>query len=969
MQTRSFAASNTTPIWESYFQGQGDNSDRLNKIVPDGSGNFVATGYTVRSGNYRDVLTVKFDSNGDTLWVRTKNGKASGDDEGISTAVDAAGNVYVAAVSDYDVSGNDILLIKYDQAGTKLWDTTWNSPAYFDDAPIAMELDGNGSVFIGGNATPDTISGSSDYITLKFDPNGGLVWATQYSRAVAGGKDEINGLLVDPIGDVYVTGRSSNGNDDDIVTLKYNGSTGTQLWLQIYNSGNGDDRGTAITKDNSGNIIVTGRNDNGSNDDFRTIKYSAAGVLQWSKAYNAPANQNDRALAVTVDASDNVYVTGQTDADNTATTNYDFGTVKYNSAGVQQWARITGSPFNQYDIPAAIVADASGNVYITGKSDQDLAITTDNDWMTVAYNTGGTLQWTLSHAGTRTGNGDNPSSMILSGSNLYIVGDADNLVTEKDATIIKYDVIGTEIWVKDINGEGDFNESAKAVVVDANDNSYSCGYTFRESNNRDATIVKVNTGGTLDCYYTFQGIKGDDDEFSDLALSTDGYIYAVGYTKVSNQKSNVLVVKVDPATCTEVWNYTYDFIGQSDKGESIALDATGNIYVVARSDQNIADSSDNNDIVTIKLDASGNQIWLQRFNGTGNLRDEPSKILLDGTGSVLVCGRTENVHDDDFLVIKYDASTGNPVWATPAIYGGPFANDDRPLDMTIDASNNIFVCGYSQTASGNATEDPVLVKFDAAGNLTGFYSYSGLGADEAIAIAHDANDNIYTAFRMDANADPLHSNYDYLTMKFDNGLNPLWVTPPQYDSPIQQDDVPVKLLVTNVGVVVTGTTENDTIAGRVNQNWLTILYDTNGNLVFTANFDGPNGTDDAPNGLAVHGSSLWVCGYAEGSSSNQKDNAILKYDLLVGVKEVSQQIGSTIYPNPFHSTSKIVLQNTGANSNHNLRITDLTGAVVKEFNFTGNSFDLNAGEMAAGLYQYQIINSGSVISRGKFVIN
>ncbi|MBL0104071.1 MAG: hypothetical protein IPP51_10175 [Bacteroidetes bacterium] len=150
MQTRAFSASNTTPIWESYFQGQGDNSDRLNKIVPDGSGNFVATGYTVRSGNYRDVLTIKFDSNGDTLWMRTKNGKASGDDEGVSAVVDASGNVYVAGFADQGISGIDILVIKYDQAGTKLWDTTWNSPAYFDDAPIAIGADGNGSIFVGG---------------------------------------------------------------------------------------------------------------------------------------------------------------------------------------------------------------------------------------------------------------------------------------------------------------------------------------------------------------------------------------------------------------------------------------------------------------------------------------------------------------------------------------------------------------------------------------------------------------------------------------------------------------------------------------------------------------------------------------------------------------------------------------------------------------------------------------------------
>lgn len=958
---------NTAPDWVSYYQGLGDNSDRYNKVVSDGSGNFVATGYTLRSGNYKDVLTVKLDANGDTLWTHTKNGKNGGDDEGVSLAIDASGNIYVAAYGDWGTTNNDILVIKYDQNGTKLWDTTWNSPASFDDVPVAIGLDAAGNVYVGGNAEPDTVSGSSDYVTLKFDPNGTLLWSQQYSRnGVTAGKDEMAGMVVDASGNVFVTGRSSNGNDDDFVTLKYDAS-GAQQFLQIYNSGNGDDRATAITFDNAGNIIVTGRNDNGNNDDFRTIKYSAAGVLQWSKAYNAPANQNDRALAVTVDASDNVYVTGQTDVDNTTVTNYDFGTVKYNSAGTQQWARITGSPFNQYDIPSAIVTDAAGNVYVTGKSDQDVTTAEDNDWMTVMYNTGGTLQWTLNHAGTKTGGGDIPYSAIIDGGSLYVVGGTDNTTTQKDATIVKYDIIGSETFAKYYNGQGDFNDDAKAVEVGANDNSYTAGYSFVEGNNRDASIIKQDATGAFQCSYFYQGIKGDDDEFNDIALSLSGSLYAVGYTKVSGQKSNILLVKVDPTTCTAQWSYTYDYIGQSDKGVGVVLDALGNAYITGYSDENVADSADNNDIVTIKVDAAGNELWVQRYNGTGNLRDEPSRILLDNNGNVLVCGRTENVHDDDFVLLRYDGSTGNPVWATPFTYGGPFTNDDRALDMTIDSGNNTYVCGYSQTASGSATEDPVIVKVDVSGTFAGFYSYSGIGADEAISIGHDVNDNIFATFRADADPSALTSNYDILTMKFDNGLNPLWATPPQYDSPIQQDDKPVKLLVTTAGILVCGTTENDTVAGRVNQNVITLMYDTDGQQLMFSNFDGPNATDDAPNAMAVHGNYLWVAGYAEGTNNNQKDNLVLQYGLTVGINETGNTFASAVYPNPAVNT---VHFSTGLNDNSEkaLTITDITGKVVKQFAFSGNELIVDLGSLSTGLYQYEIKNhTGS--SRGKFVIN
>lgn len=964
-------AQNTDPVWASFYSGPGDNSDRYNSVVSDGSGNFVGVGYTVRSGNYRDFLVVKFDANGDTIWTRTKNGKGSGEDEAVAVAVDGSGNIFVCGPSDGGFTNTDVLLIKYDAGGTKLYDTTWNSPAFYDDVPVAMALDPNGDVIIGGNTEPDTVSGNNNYITLKFASNGGFIWATEFSRSgVTSGKDEMAGLVVDGNGDVYVTGRSSNGADDDFATIKYTGTNGVQAWLQVYNSGNGNDRATALALDNSGAVIVTGRSKNSSNDDFRTVKYSSAGVLQWSKTYNAPANQDDRALAIGVDALDNVYVTGQSDVDNSSAVNYDFATVKYNSAGTQQWSKVTGSMFIQDDIPSSIKVDGAGNIFITGRSDQDPGTANDNDWMTVMYNTGGTLMWTQFKGGSSAGKGDTPGSLVLDGTHCYVVGSLENTLSQKDASVVKYDATGTELAVKEFNGLGDFNEHARSIVIDSNDNSYTCGYAFAQDHNRDASIIMTDVAGTIVCSYFYNGAKNDDDEFSDLVLSPNGKIYAVGYTKVSGQKSNFLLVKYDPLTCDTVWTRTYDYVAQSDKAEVLVLDAVGNIYIAGKSDSAPLDSIDNNDIVTMKYDSNGNLIWSQRFNGTGNLRDEPAKIMINGNGEILVCGRTENVHDDDFVILKYDAATGNPLWASPVIYGGPFANDDRPNDMTVDGSNNIFICGYSQTGSGsNPIEDPVVLKYDNAGNQISFFGYSSLGADEPVAMAHDLSDNIYITFRTDVDPVLTVSNYNILTMKFDNSLNPVWATPPQYDSPINQDDIPVDLIVSASGnIYVTGTTENDSSAGRINQNWLTLVYDSQGSQLGIANYDGPNGTDDAPNAIAIRGNSFWVCGYVEGTGNEQKNNADLKYNLITGINEVSAFNNSSVFPNPFNRTATIKILNS-TNSNHTLVITDITGSVVSEKSFNGNSVEIVKGNLAVGMYQYNITGNSGIVSRGKFIIN
>src|SRR5262245_38970015 len=96
----AFAYSQATPRWTSVFQGTCDNSDRFHKVIADGQGNLVAVGYTVKKGNYKDALVVKFASNGDTLWWKTKNGSGNGDDEAVDVAVDATGNIYVVGTAD-----------------------------------------------------------------------------------------------------------------------------------------------------------------------------------------------------------------------------------------------------------------------------------------------------------------------------------------------------------------------------------------------------------------------------------------------------------------------------------------------------------------------------------------------------------------------------------------------------------------------------------------------------------------------------------------------------------------------------------------------------------------------------------------------------------------------------------------------------------------------------------------------------
>ena len=193
-----------------------------------------------------------------------------------------------------------------------------------------------------------------------------------------------------------MTGSSDGGgfSEGDYATIKYN-PTGQQQWVARYNGpANRNDYAKAIAVDRSGNVYVTGSSVRiGSNLDYATIKYNSAGYEQWVARYNGPGDYTDEAVAIALDGSGNVYVTG----DSRGVVSYsDYATIKYNSAGQEQWVARYDGPGSYDDKANAIAVDGSGNVYVTGGS---FGSSSYSDYATVKYNSAGQEQWVARYHG------------------------------------------------------------------------------------------------------------------------------------------------------------------------------------------------------------------------------------------------------------------------------------------------------------------------------------------------------------------------------------------------------------------------------------------------------------------------------------------------------------------------------------------------------------------------------------------
>ncbi len=350
------------------------------------------TGESTGIGTAEDYATIKYNSAGQEQWVARYNGPGNFTDVAYAIAVDSSGNVYVTGQSDSGGQGSnyDYVTIKYNSDGQQQWLARYDGPGNDGDAAYAMAIDGSGNVYVTGVSIGSGTG--ADYATIKYNSAGQQQWVARYNGP-ANGDDYGYAIAVDSSGNVYVTGSSRGpGTDFDYATVKYN-SAGQQQWAARYvGPGGSFGEARAIAVDGSGDVYVTGHSPGaGTADDYATIKYDSAGQQQWVARYNGPGNGGDEAHAIALDNSGNVYVTGQSYGEGGDT---DCATIKYDPKGQEQWVIRYNGPGNPYDFAFAMAVDESANVYVTGESNAD--------YVTIKYLQGPTPTPTASPTPTAT---------------------------------------------------------------------------------------------------------------------------------------------------------------------------------------------------------------------------------------------------------------------------------------------------------------------------------------------------------------------------------------------------------------------------------------------------------------------------------------------------------------------------------------------------------------------------------------
>ena len=321
-------APNGTRLWNTTWGGSGD--EHGYGIALDSAGYIYCVGFTDSFGaGFRDLVVVKFASNGTRLWNTTWGG--SGDEIGNGIALDSAGYIYCVGFTDSFGAGNDDLaVVKFASNGTRLWNTTWGGSGYEHGYGVA--LDSAGYIYCAGSTSSFGTS-FKDLAVVKFAPNGTRLWNTTWDCSES---EDGFGIALDSTGYIYCIGSifsfvSGNG---DLVLVKF-APNGTRLWNTTW-GGSGYDVGLGIALDSMGYIYCVGYTNSfgAGNDDFAVVKFTPNGIRLWNTMWGGSGDEHGYGIAL--DSANCLYCVGITTS---------FG------AGSNDWVMIK---FQVMEIPATI---------------------------------------------------------------------------------------------------------------------------------------------------------------------------------------------------------------------------------------------------------------------------------------------------------------------------------------------------------------------------------------------------------------------------------------------------------------------------------------------------------------------------------------------------------------------------------------------------------------------------------------
>ena len=717
-------------LWDKFYGGM--NLDYGIKVIKAYDAGYIILGQTHSFGNGSgDIWLLKIDDLGNIVWQKTYGGENLDTGYDICTSNE---NGYVIAGTTVSKKTNsmDGYVFKVDSVGNMIWEQIYGGLSIDVFSSITKKNEEYGYVLFGHTksymldksrkkkkgfigriiASMFKKEPSSEAWIMDIDEYGDRNWHNTY-----GGKKEDVGKSIDAFSDnsflLTCETESFGRGKKDIWLLKIDGN-GKIIWDNTFGGKKNDIYGSTLVYSNN-SIFISGQ---------RLIKnkFSLRSILTFNSQKKSSELANYRTFIARLNGKGDIVWENDDFEDQKCITPY-MTTLGKNILIAGQ----KSTPFNGSGDAWVISMNKKGEVIWDanfggrGADGWNYAfVTKDGGYLSVGYTDSygfgkndiwiiktdfsGEKEWSKVYGGKLDDFGWGATESVDGG--YVITGETFSFGNgQSDIYIFKIDSVGNKVWS---NTFGGLSEDVGYSIVNSDDGGYVIASQTRSygKGGNDGMIVKFDSLGTKKWNRVYGG-KGLDYFKSITNDSLNGYVIAGGTRSFNNGDSQGWVMNVDENGYLK-WEKTYGDNGE-DGFNMITRSKDNNFMAVGYSESFF--SKGMKDALMVKIDSSGNKMWMNLFGGKSD--DIANSVFECKDGGFAIVGETTSFGSgkNDILILK---TNSNGVQKWKSTIGGKGVDIGRSIE---ELPKGGFILSGTSTIS-NLSFDSILIKTDKKGKTS-----------------------------------------------------------------------------------------------------------------------------------------------------------------------------------------------------------------------------------------------------------
>ncbi len=697
---------NGTELWNTTVDN--GSLERAWDVIEVSSGGYATCGY-VRIGSWNYFYLVRFDTDGNVDWMRNYTGRSNYEARALAET-DDGGFILVGS----GTMGGPLYVVKTDLNGVQTWDAEIDEGESLGGRDV-LDLGGANGYVVAASMQNAT---SNYFYLLKIDEGGNHVWNSTH------GGPEIEycfGLTDSTDGGYALCGTTASwgGGGYDMYLLKYN-SAGNLIWNKTY-GGAGNEMAISIASASGGGYMLAGYAP-GTGEDIWLVRTDSEGEVWWSEKTNLPGD--DRPDKV-IEVSDGGYALSgyvNPSVGDQDTVIYRLSEPMWNPAPTDRELELGQGLY--YDINASSTdgplswsvnntedfsLDSNGilrNATSLPIGQHGLEIEVEDahgHWIQAEVTI--SVYWVYSSFKFSSGQRTRIMGIVEDPDGGFVFGCRSEPVIKGSVApwFAKYNSSGDQQWAE-LYPDG----YALMDLIGCSTGGYAAvGYaTTLVQPDDDVWLLRINQYGQHLWNKTF--VASGADIGRSVVETDDGGFLVLGSThEASSGKTDSWLIRTDSGG-NHLWNKTYGYQSATDEGFDIVSCASGGYALAGYTN---GSASCNNDAWLVRIDEDGAQLWNRSYHGVDVSVARGVAQLSDGgfalTGDITPVGET---HRDAFVVRTN--GTGFVIWNYT--YGGSLNDHCAAIVQIHDGT--LAAAGESYSFSGG-NRDGYFLWVDLDGNF------------------------------------------------------------------------------------------------------------------------------------------------------------------------------------------------------------------------------------------------------------